>query len=498
MIRSTFATLNLANRALTSQQIGLDITGHNIANANTDGFTRQAAEMLASTPFTINGTTRPQQPGQLGTGVDVSNIKRFRDGFLDLQYRAEQQIVGQWESTRDAIDRLQQLVNEPSRESLAASLSKFWNDWSALANAPESRTARKGLLEDAVTLTTQINQMQNSLQRQQEQLDRQVQLRVDDINNLTTRIARLNDQVIRIVGAGDQPNDLRDQRDQLLDQLSKIVNISYTETSSGAVSVSIGGRTAVTNNQSFRLATHVLPSEGFADQTRLGVFWAVPPTSFTNSADVRSGPDVADLQNPVNVTGGQLRGDLNARDVIIQTQAIDQLNRVAKTIIDQVNDVHRAGYGLNNSTGQDFFIGTTAADMAVNPAVASNLDAIAAAGAPDAPGDGSNALAIHDLQRMAFNIDPGTVTQTTIEDFYAGVIANIGILGQQAKGMAENEALLSGHLAQQRQSLGGVSLDEETTNLIRYQHAYNAAARVVTVVDEMLDRIINNMGIVGR
>src|SRR5205823_5070332 len=98
MIRSTFATLNLANRALVSQQIGLDITGHNIANANTDGFTRQAAELQASTPFTINGTSRPQQPGQLGTGVDVVNVKRFRDGFLDLQFRGEQQQLGQWEA----------------------------------------------------------------------------------------------------------------------------------------------------------------------------------------------------------------------------------------------------------------------------------------------------------------------------------------------------------------------------------------------------------------
>src|SRR5919197_1525181 len=221
MIRSTFATLNLANRALVSQQLALDVTAHNIANANTDGFTRQAAEMQASVPVTVTGTTRPQQPAQLGTGVDVVNIKRFRDGFLDLQYRNEQQVLGQWEATHAALGRLEQSLNEPSEQGLGAALSAFWNDWSGLANNPESQAYRKALVESAQTLTTQI--------------------------------ARLNDEIVKVTGAGDQPNDLRDQRDVLIDQLSKIVNITYREGENGAVTVNIGGRTAVFGNESFNL-----------------------------------------------------------------------------------------------------------------------------------------------------------------------------------------------------------------------------------------------------
>src|SRR5947209_1721236 len=152
MIRSTFATLNLANRALTAQQIGLDITGHNISNANTDGFTRQAAEMQASTPFTVDGTTRPQQAGQLGTGADVVSVKRFRDAFVDTQYRQESQLLGQWETMRDQIAKTEQSFNDPAAEGLGGSLSAFWNGWSALANNPESQASRQALAESAQTL----------------------------------------------------------------------------------------------------------------------------------------------------------------------------------------------------------------------------------------------------------------------------------------------------------------------------------------------------------
>jgi flagellar hook-associated protein 1 FlgK len=479
MIRSTFATLNLANRALVAQQIGLDTTGHNIANANTDGFTRQAAEMEASTPFTLAGTSRPQQPGQLGTGVDVTNIKRFRDGFLDLQYRQEQQLLGQWTSSQDALSKIEQAFNEPSSEGLASALSQFWNNWSSLANNPESQSFRKSLVESAQTLTSQMNQLYNTLAGQQRNLDTDVQLRVTDINNLTQQIARLNDQIIRIVGAGDQPNDLRDQRDLLLDQLSKIVNITYAESDNGSVTVNIGGRTAVYGNQSFQLKTQEDPTTGFSQ-----VYWAdafresqVPPLPLDQA----------------NITSGQLYGDIQARDVTL-ADTLDQLNSLGATLITQVNEVHSQGFGLNDATGLPFFAGTGADDIAVSDAITGDLDNVAAASSQLSPGDGSNALAIHDLQRQLV-MNNGSAT---IEDFYAGLVANLGVQSQQAQGMAKNEQLLSDHLAEQRQSVGGVSLDEETTNLIRYQHAYNAAARVVTAVDEMLDKLINGTGLVGR
>jgi flagellar hook-associated protein 1 FlgK len=483
VIRSTFATLNLANRALIAQQIGLDITGHNIANANTDGYTRQSAELQASVPFTLAGTTRPQQPGQLGTGVEVVNVKRFRDGFVDLQFRQENQLLGQWQTTRDAITKMEQALNEPSTDGLGGALSRFWNSWSALANNPESQASRKALAESAQTVANQMNQLHRTLTNQQADLDRDLQLRVDDINNLTTRIARLNDQIIRIAGAGDQPNDLKDERDVLLDQLSKLVNMTYVEGGNDAVTVNVGGRTVVYNNQSFALRVDQRDREGNPDPDGfVNVFFADP---FDTTR--------ADPTSPVTITSGQLFGDLQVRDEILADFLAD-LQEIGARLIDQVNDVHGQGFGLNDATGLPFFEGTGADDIAVSSFVLGDLDNIAAAASQLAPGDGSNALRIHDLQRELLMAGGAA----TIEEFYAGRVANLGILSQQAQGMAGNEELLSSHLAQTRQSIGGVSLDEETTNLIRYQHAYNAAARVVTTIDEMLDRIINNMGVVGR
>jgi len=483
VIRSTFATLNLANRALVAQQIGLDITGHNIANANTDGFTRQAAEMQASVPFTIVGTTRPQQPGQLGTGAEVVNVKRFRDGFTDLQFRQESQLLGQWTTARDAIAKVEQALNEPSTDGLSGALSRFWNSWSALANNPESQASRKALAESAQTVANQMNQLHRTLKSQQSDLDRDIALRVDDINNLTTRIARLNDQIIRIVGAGDQPNDLKDERDVLIDQLSKLVNMNYTEGTNGAVTINLGGRTVVYNNQSFALRVDQRDKAGNPDPDGfVNVFFADPTDQ-----------SKADPTAPVSITSGQLAGDLQVRDVTL-AGFLSDLQDIGAQLIDQVNNVHAQGFGLNDSTGLPFFQGTGADDIAVSSFITGDLDNIAAASSQLSPGDGSNALKIHDLQRELMMAGGSA----TIEEFYAGQVANLGIQSQQAQGMARNEELLSSHLAQTRQSIGGVSLDEETTNLMRYQHAYNAAARVVTTVDEMLDRVINNMGVVGR
>jgi flagellar hook-associated protein 1 FlgK len=479
MIRSTFATLNLANRALVSQQLALDVTSHNIANANTDGFTRQAAEMQASVPFTVVGTTRPQQPAQLGTGVDVINIKRFRDGFLDMQYRNEQQVLGQWEANHAAVERLEQSLNEPSAEGLGASLSQFWNDWSALANNPESQAYRKALVESAGTLTNQMNNLKDAWRTQQSDLDRQIGLRVKDINNLTTRIARLNEEIVRVTGAGDQPNDLRDERDNLIDRLAKVVNIAYREGEDGAVTITIGGSTAVYAGHSVNLRVIQDPSDPAAFSQ---VVWE---DAFGNPA------------GPVGITRGLIYGDMQARDVHV-ARALADLEELGETLVASVNEQHRLGYGLNGAAGGDFFeivaAGQDAGDIEVVAAIVDDLDNIAAASEPNAPGDGSNALAIHRRQRELLMSN----NSATIEDFYAGMVAEIGIVRQQAQGMEQNEILLISHLSQQRQSLGGVSIDEEATNLIRYQHAYNAAARVVTAFDEMLDRIINNMGIVGR
>lgn len=483
MIRSTFATLNLANRALTSQQIGLDIVGHNIANANTEGFTRQAAEMQASVPFTIVGTTRPQQPGQLGTGVDVVNIKRFRDGFVDLQYRQEQQLLGRWETSRDALAQVEQAFNEPGTDGLGGALSNFWNSWSALANNPENQANRQGLAENAQTLANQMNQLYRTIASQQSNLDRDVQLRVQDVNNLTDQVARLNDQIVRVVGAGDQPNDLRDQRDLLIDKLSRLVNMTYTEGSNGSVTVNVGGRTVVYGNQAFALRVDQAKTDGTPDpQGFVNVFYA-------DQID----PQKADLTSPVQITSGQLFGDIEARDVQL-AGVLGKLQDLGATLITQVNDVHSQGFGLNDQTNLPFFEGTGADDIAVSSAILGDLDNIAAASSQLSPGDGSNALAINDLQRkLTMQND-----SATMEDYYAGTVASLGVLSQQAAGMAKNESLLNDQLAQTRQSIGGVSLDEEATNLIKYQRAYNAAARVVTTVDEMLDRVINNMGLVGR
>lgn len=469
-MRSTFAGLNTALRALQAQQMGLDVANHNMANINTEGFTRQAAEFIPSTPFTMPGTTRPQTAGQLGTGVTVAYVRRFRDGFADSQVRTESATFGQWKVTADTLTQVEEIFNEPSDMGISAAMSRFWNDWSSLGNAPESEAVRKGLLENAVTLTDQMRHAYEQLTAVQRDVDTQIGLRVIDINNYLQRIANLNNQIVKIVGAGDQPNDLRDERDLLVDRLSELVKISYAEDGSGAVQINVGGRTAVLGNQAFLVKTD-LDNE---NNNFFAVRWA-------------------DDDQLVNATSGKLRGLLDVRDVRL-ADTIASLDSLAATLIDTVNTQHALGFGLNDETGLPFLAGTGADDIKVDDIILADLDSIAAASSPASPGDGSNALALNDLRRaLVMNGD-----SVTISDFYNGMISQLGVNSQQAQALAESQSLLLQHLDRKRQETGGVSLDEEATNLIRFQRGYEAAARAMTVMDELLDRIINGMGLVGR
>jgi flagellar hook-associated protein 1 FlgK len=470
-MRTTFFGFEIARRALLAQQTALEVTGHNVANANTDGYTRQRAVLGTTEPFPAPSYNRPFTTGQLGTGVQVDVIRRIRDAFIDNQFRSENHTLGQWEAKESALQQIEVILNEPSGVSLSSVFNEFWNSWQELSKNPESQVVRVNVREQGVTLANAINHSYEQLDQLRRDIDDNIEIKVDEINNIARQISGLNAQIIKVEVTGDQANDLRDKRDMLLDQLSKIINFTSTETPRGVI-VYIQGRPLVVETDTVELATVSNPlNDGLLD-----VVW---------SNDLAS----------VEIQDGELYGLLNSRDTKT-TYYMSQLDLLTSTLITEINNLHSAGFGLDSGsgppTGNNFFSGTGASDIAVNSAL-SDLNLIASSLGGQA-GDGANALAIAQLKN-ALTMGGGTAT---FGDFYKSVISTLGVESQEASRMGDNQSLLVEQVSRRREAVSGVSLDEEVINMLKYQRGYEAASRLMTVLDEMLDRIINQTGLVGR
>ncbi|TDA69432.1 MAG: flagellar hook-associated protein FlgK [Clostridia bacterium] len=466
---SAFFGINIALRGLQAQQKGLEVSSHNVANANTPGFTRQRAVLEATTPFPVPALNRPLGPGQLGTGVEAAMIDRIRDAFLDAQIRYEQSSLGRWEEKSQALAQVETVFMEPGETGLATLLNQFWDSWQELSKYPESAPVRTTVVETANALAEALRHTYQQLQDIQDNLETSLSIQVDQVNTLTSQIAALNRQIQAIKLAGDQPNDLLDQRDKLLDELSQVLNIQVELHEDGSVTVTGAGVTLVDGDQATELSLDIL--------------------------------------NVTEEYGGNMLGLHEAWDLVGEYK--DDLDAWAKTLAREVNGIHQDGYGLREDHNVPFFV---ASDQAVGPLAASTPYEIsgaaniyvnqylvedvtrvaAAASTPVAPGDGTKALEIAQLRQQS--VDFGGSSQT-IDDFYRNLVARLGINAHEASRMVENQTVLVDQLRQRRDSLSGVSLDEEMAGLIQFQRAYEAAARVITTMDSLLDTIINRMAV---
>ncbi|MBI4505495.1 MAG: flagellar hook-associated protein FlgK, partial [Chloroflexi bacterium] len=362
-MRSEFGGLSIALRALLAQQQALETTGHNIANTNTEGYSRQVVRMRAS-----NAITLPGVEGQLGTGVEVATVERLRSAFFDNQIRTQSHGLGRYETTEEFLQQIELAFNEPSESGISGALGRFFNAWREVSSQPEAISARRALVARAEEVATLLNTAARNLNALQQDADRRVQLRVDDINSLAQQIALLNDRIARVQATGDRPNDLRDERDRLLTRLSRIVDFISSEDSEGRVTVTIGGRNLVQGIDAFRMATSINAS------SLRDVVWYADNVAAT-------------------LTGGQLYGLLLARDGNVATRLSD-LNSLASTLVSQVNTLHAAGFGLptsvlpTGSTGDNFFnpTGTTAATITVSATITGDPNRVAASTAASSAG----------------------------------------------------------------------------------------------------------------
>ncbi|MCB0191065.1 MAG: flagellar hook-associated protein FlgK [Anaerolineae bacterium] len=484
---STFSSLNTALTTLHAMQKSIQTSSHNVANASTPGYSRQQATLVTGTPYSVPSRNHYNNFGQVGTGVNVEKMQRFRSAFLDSQIRNESLRKAGWEVRQDALQQIEVSFNEPSDTGINTRLSSFWSAWHNLATTPDSAATRGIVAESAADLTATLRDTYRQLKDFQAELDDKVAIQVDSVNDLASRIADLNSTIRDVQGLGQQPNDLRDERDQLLKELAGYINIDASEGENGSVMVSLGGKLLVMDHIASTLA--VEPDAGNGTLNR--IVWE-DTGAVVQVAGIPLEGGLSSLAP--DRLGGKLGGTLITRDLILPDN-MTFLDDMANALISSVNNLHQTNYGLDGSTGWDFFTGTGARDIDMSNDIKADHNSIAAsASANGVPGDGSIALEISRLENASL-LNGGT---TTIVDHYRANMAKLGQEAQQANVMFTNQELLVQHLENRQEEIAGVSLDEETVHLLQYQRTYQAAARVMTVVDEMLDKVINGMGLVGR
>ena len=431
----SFTGLQTALSGLEASQAAIDTTGENISNANTPGYTRQRVTTVESGSLTIPALSQQGGGANLGTGVSISNISRIRDQFLDIQYRAQNTLTSNANTNSSELQQVQTAINEPSTAGLQSVMSQFWSAWSSLASDPTAGSpARQTVIDAGQTLAQTFNSISQQMSTVQSQAAQQYATLTGTNGQVAQdagQIATLNTQIAQATQAGQTPNALLDQRDNLLDDLSSLAQISVTNQSDGSVTVSFGD------------AATPLINGGT-------VTW---PQTLTSAA------------------GGQLGALLNlssSSGPIGQLQSA--LDNVAGQVISSVNALQPSS---------PFFSGTTASTIAVS-ATASSIQA------------SSSSTSGADLAQGVANLSKGAADQA-----YAAFVTQVGDGVQSAENTQSTAQAVLTAVANQRQSVSGVSLDEEMTNLIQSQQAYQASARVMNAIDSTLNTLISTVGGAG-
>lgn len=468
----TFFGLNTALRGLEVEQTAMDVTSHNIANASTPGYSRQLVDIQTTDPFSSPEMQAPGA-GQIGTGAQVTSVTRAHDDFIEQQIAYQNQAQAGQQSLSDTLGAIGQIYNDPTNQGFSTLLSSYFTSWQQLANNPSDNPTRAVVVEQGQALAGGFNTAANALSAMQQNQDSQVGKYVTQINALSQQIAGLNQQITAVVAVGQQPNDLMDQRDQLINQLSQVADINYVTTPQGGVNISLAGAGPLVQGvASFQLAT-------------------IPDSQASTQVAAQPGFQDVVMQGqttPLQLTGGQLGAALTMRDNTIQGQ-INSLNSLATNLMSAVNGYQTSGYDAHGNLGVPFFSGTSAATMTVNPAIQNDPSLIAAAGTPNNPGDGSQALLISQLQE---NAAPGQ--SSTLPAQYQAIIGALGVQGQQAQTAVQTGALILQNLQAQQSSVSSVSLNEEASNLIQYQNAYQACSRVISIMDQTISDMIDKLG----
>ena len=599
-----FGTLHVGKSGIFANQRSIDVTSHNIANANTEGYSRQRAELQTERPFCTPSMNNAAGAGQLGRGVNVADINRIRDTFLDYQVRIELGVQGKYAGRHKFLNEIENIFNEPSETGISTLLGNFFDGWQELSKQPHSSNARTVVAEQSKALTDELNHLYGQLHKLKDNAKTSIRQDLNDVNSILDQMERLNEEIIQVTAAGQKPNDLLDRRDLLLDKLSSKFGINIEKKGLNGIDVNTKGDAGAEPPDGLNLIQMVKPEEAL----RFAYISSIEAEKDTNGNEKAAdedgkktytvtyykNADMTDEKNKVEMTikldaaqykeldksrtlwtnkdgeailvddkneivgkvdkgvatpadskiptfqpsTGNLNGYMTVQDDI--DNQIDQLNKLARTLAYAVNAVHSQS---DKSLGPDEFLffvnknedGTygleeniTAGNITVNKDILKDVMKIKV-GKGDNPGetDGTRALAIANIMDKLIEIqnlnldDPNKTTRQNFVDqicgkqwikdesdidtikgstdgmtfggYFKDMVDRLGVQTQEAKRMVKNQHSVLASFQQSRDAVSGVSLDEEMTNLIQFQHAYQANAKLISTVDELLDVVVNGL-----
>ena len=462
---SITSTLSLAGEALKAQQLALQTTGHNLANLATPGYSRQNVDFVAAPPAFEGGVL-------LGQGVKVDGIKRIVDQFNEAQLLSLNGNVGYADAQSQALTSVQDAF--PTSGGINDALSAFFGSLSDLANNPSGTAERVSVIGKANALGQSLAQTRQIIASEQQNLDSNLAGAVQQVNNLLSQIASLNQRILSSQGEGQSPNDALDQRQTLLQQLTKLTGATTRQEADGEVTVSVGGLLLVGGNRFAALNTDGVNAAGLHQIT-----YESPSEGISL--------DATSLLNQ-----GTIGGIVSTRDNQLQS-TLDRLDQFAKTLVDQVNTQHALGFDLTGAAGGNFFtpIATTAGaagNVQVDSAIVADPRRIAAAAAADTvPGDNRNALALVNLQSTAFP----TLGGLTLQDSFLSLAGDVGSQVQNAQTQSDFQQQLLTQAQARRDSVSGVNTDEEMIKLIEFQRAFESSALLIRTADQMYQSLVD-------
>lgn len=638
---SSFGSYEIARSGLTANERGLYVTGHNISNVNTPGYVRQQVIMSEKVGDSIYGKHGAYK---LGAGTDIQQLRQVRNDFLDNIYRQENMDLGYWEARDKTLRDIQIILGEPMGEGLQSAMNDFYNSWQEVAKEPESLTVRALLLQKSQTLVHYINHMGEQIDRMQADINSEIHVRINEVNNITGEIAKLNLQILKHEIGREKANDYRDERNLLIDRLSKLINIDVNEMQDGWVDITTGGYFLVQKESHTRiLMGEGGPGETFQNPVLEGYGVEVSLTSGTIKGLMESRGEVsgtlgslengtpnlkshvtyiidvsdsggldldeiktniindvqkikdagidlnltlistyqnsifsnksydedtyADFLQDLNLTSQQpgdatesfsgvfdelsnidFRDNENKYAVVFANDGVEwgevshvkvydgnvasgtigieiqedinknvscfehtnniipdlrkQLNALINIMAREVNNIHRTGKTIGEppADGQDFFTlinnnyPLEMGNLKINDNLFDLKNIVASAG--EDRGDNTIALQIANIKNKPLIQD--LTGKLSISDYYQSIILKVGYDGLDSGRITRNQRSLVRASDFDRQSISGVSMDEEMSNMMKYKYAYSASSRVINTLDEMLETIITRMGIAGR
>ncbi|MBU6375902.1 MAG: flagellar hook-associated protein FlgK [Bdellovibrionales bacterium] len=464
--------LQIGKSGMSAARTGVSTSGHNISNANTEGYTRQRVVQTNEAP-----AGRISSASQVGRGTNVARIERINNDYIDRQLRSTGRDLSYGEEREVILKQTEDIFNEMNGEGLNRIMSKFFNDFRRLSSEPENLALREAVRESANAMANDFRRVRGQVAEVNSHLNNKIDGYVREANQLCREIGDLNVKIRQVELSGGSPNDLMDKRDVALKNLGAIVDVTTYKDQEGGLVVDLRGiGPIVVSGKSTVLSTgRTVADESGKKSGDLEIF----------SGDSQGSPISG------RIKAGKLGALLQTRDSTLSTLT-SKMDTIAFELARSVNEIHRMGFTRNDATQVDFFktmnqVEGAADALTLSDSVRASANNIAAAGAPGSPGDNRVALALSGIQGLRI-LEGGTAT---MDDFYNGIVSEVGVAANQNSASLNQNRDIMTQLNKMREQISGVSIDEETTQLMQYQHAFDASARVIRVADEMMKTVLS-------